>query len=162
MSYDPNEMDLRELFEEIRAEDESHAPDFRECISSAASLSARGKGLGVSLLSRLAVAAAVLVLLGGSLFVLEREGIILRSQKAVSISEWKSPTESLLAFAGTGKAFYGGGLSNFVAAPRTTRFTTRWSTLTASFTRPPGHSTSRSGHHGRGTWGIHPSNSFNL
>ncbi len=162
MNYDPNEEDLRGLLREVRAEDEDRAPDFREFMRSAASLSTGGKGLGMSRLSRLAVAAALLIVLGGSLFILEREGVILRSPKAVSISEWKSPTESLLAFAGTGRAFSGGGLSRLVAVRRTARFTTRWSTLTASFARPPGHSTSRSGHHGRGTWGIYPRNSFNL
>lgn len=79
--------DLRRLFEERRTTDEEKAPPFRKLLERGRS-GARRARIGPA---GLVTAAAATVALAGSLALLHR-----RPQPAISIEEWRAPTDFLL------------------------------------------------------------------
>lgn len=99
MNYDNSEKKIRRLFKELRAEDENNVPSFARVYREAEIRSGLKPKFGI--LPRLAAAAVILILLGGSVLVIYHESSIWKPSVEMSITGWKSPTAGLLKIPGT-------------------------------------------------------------
>jgi len=100
MNQDREEKKIAELFDELKRQDQLHAPPFARLWARAVSQSERAVRRHVSL--RLVAAVAMVLLVAGSLAILFRQpsgpsAPMERAEFAVTISGWRSPTDFLLA-----------------------------------------------------------------
>jgi len=93
-----DEEKIKILFKKLKENDEQQMPSFLTTIVRATSLAEKKKQ--VSYVLRFAVSFAILILVISSIFIFNKINPRHISKKTISITDWRSPTNSLLKFPG--------------------------------------------------------------
>jgi hypothetical protein len=131
MNTDREEEQIQEWFDTLQKEDKARNPSFESVMERPRSWTVRSASWG-----RLAAAAILaFLLIGGSYFLYNRIDSI---QHPASITEWRSPTASLLAYSQSRETLTALFEPSSEEVSGTARFISRWSSPTASLMKSPG------------------------
>ena len=130
-SNNPDEEKIKNLFQKLKEKNEQQIPSFYATIAKATSRAEKKRP--VNYVFRFAVSFAILIVIFSSIFIFNKLNPGRISEKTISITEWRSPTSSLLKFPGNSLTEVIQQDKNSYSVVQTTLFITRKNVGTTYF-----------------------------